>query len=409
MSNLKYSNFAISTLTQELSNSVSEIYLADDALFPDGYFTAVIWSAGAASPMEDSASEIVTMSRISEGVFSATRGEENTSANTWQAGSKIANVVTASTMEYIYAAAGKEASITVMSTSSYEMTRDDTKLMCTFSLNENEKYVKLPNASLCEGLIFTIINRGDETSQRINLYPDYGDTFYHTAESYIRIPSGGTAELTPSAEGWVILGLNNERYGGIKFVSTDMPDISFGDGVIYASTFYGNINISLPTLKDYCGTPLTIFKYSDDSNIVSITGYAGDTPQIELTNHFESATFVMEQNGTIRLINQPSAAVETSSPSSNEVIFINSNTFLTGSERFVFITAEESNVYAYLPEPSGFTGHMVTIKKIDDGAGAARADAVNSKIDGTDGYMGVSGQWEFMTFASSGDCWYRVG
>jgi len=413
MANLTYANFALSKLTQELGSSETSVHIADDALFPDGYFTAVIWSAGVNSPLEDTNSEILTLIRTSAGVFEAVRGEEGTTVKAWAQDSLIANVVTADTMEYIYTAAGNTAEVTVISAASYAMERNDTKLICTFTPSEGEKSVTLPNGDICDGLIYTVMNRGTYPNQRMKLYPYASDAFAHTDEEHIRIPSGGSAELIHSDDGWVIISKNAHSHKDIRIIDADMPDISFGDGTLYTDTSAGNINITLPSAKDYCGVPLKIYKFSDDANKVIISGYEGDSTPVELSEQFQSAVFVMDSNGTAYMTDSPQEPAPSSGgsegSSEGEIYFISSNRYLDGSERYIFVTTGPGGVHSFLPDPATHKGMTVTIKKIDNGSGVALIYPMAGPIDGVVGYVELPNQWQYATFACGGDAWYRVG
>lgn len=410
MADLTYANFALSTLSQQLASDGATVYITDDALFPDGYFTAVIWSSGIGTPQEDPSSEILTLIRTSAGVYSATRGEEGTASKIWAEGSLIANVVTASTMEYVYTAAGHASSATIMSDSIYGMSRNDTRLICTFSPADMEKSVTLPDIDLCEGLVFRIINRGSYTHQRIKLYPYPADEFAHTSESWIRIPFGGYAELTPVNGKWALLSINRESYSSIRIVDEDQQDISFGDGTLYVDSTFSDISLTLPGDMDYCGIPLRIYKMSDDSHKIIISGYSGDTTPVELTYQFDHAVFVMGSDGTVYMTESPSTtSTSTEGTQSNEYLYIDENTYLTGTERFIYVTCGTSNVYSYLPTHGTSPGQIVTVKKIDSGTGSANILAINSTIDGSAGYISLNNQWDYATFTSADSGWYRVG
>ncbi|MGD9808886.1 MAG: hypothetical protein AB7E76_10745 [Deferribacterales bacterium] len=409
MANLTYANFALSKLTQALSASGTAVHIADDALFPDGYFTAVIWSAGVGSPLEDADSELLTLMRTSAGVFEAVRGDEGTTARDWAQDSLIANVVTAETMEYIYSAAGNTASVTVMSDTAYTMERDDTKMLCTFTPAEGEKSVTLPASDVCEGLTYTILNRGIYPHQTLKLYPNASDGYAHTAEGYISIPSGGSAQLIHSDDGWVVISANADSYKNLRIIDEDMPSVSFGEGTLYADTSAEDINITLPSAKEYCGVPLKIYKFSDDANKVIISGYEGDSTPVELTEQWQSAVFVMSQSGTVYMTDGPQASAPSSGTSEGDVIFLSENRFLDGSERFIFVTTGSVGIHSYLPEPSAHTGKMVTVKKIDSGSGVAIIFPIDSTIDGAADLVELTQQWQYATFACGGDGWYRVG
>lgn len=91
-------NFAYGTLASSLSSEATSMTLesGQGARFPaTGTFINVIWGAQYATPLDDSAREIITATFSSGDTFTISRGAEGTTAQAWAAGSKVAHVITA--------------------------------------------------------------------------------------------------------------------------------------------------------------------------------------------------------------------------------------------------------------------------------------------------------------------------
>ncbi|MEJ5360207.1 MAG: hypothetical protein WHT06_16215 [Desulfobacterales bacterium] len=109
---LKNKNFAMSRLASAITNSATslEVLTGQGALFPSsGQFRAVIWSASYDSPVKDANREIVTLQLSSGDTFTATRGQEGTTARSWSANDYVAHVITAGKIDEIEAEVNAKA------------------------------------------------------------------------------------------------------------------------------------------------------------------------------------------------------------------------------------------------------------------------------------------------------------
>ncbi|WP_022852027.1 hypothetical protein [Limisalsivibrio acetivorans] len=102
---LKNANFALTTLSEDLDNSMnpSSLYMASDSDFPkSGRFRAVIWGGAHSTPLKDPEREIAELEYNGMGVFplfNCYGGQEGTVSRSWPAGSKVAHVITAGKLD----------------------------------------------------------------------------------------------------------------------------------------------------------------------------------------------------------------------------------------------------------------------------------------------------------------------
>ncbi|ADD69001.1 hypothetical protein Dacet_2239 [Denitrovibrio acetiphilus DSM 12809] len=402
MSNLKYANFALSKLAKNADVTDTQLHINDDALFPSGSFTAVIWSAGLGSPLDDSTSEIVTMTRSAEGVFDTVRAEEETTPRKWQKGANIANVATADTMNLLHFAAGALTSTSEISADIYEMSREYLRCNFNFSDEDTEKSVTLPEKALCGGLTFTLHNNGTASRHQVKLSPCAGDSFADTSKTFISIPAGATMEMTASDTGWKIRGINSNSYNSLRIVDSADYNVTFTEGVIYADSSAGEIELSLPDCADAYGIPLTFIKYDDSGNYFLIDSFDGPPYRAVLNGQYESATFVIEPDGRKRLLN-------VTAPKQKSFVTLYEDKLLAGHERYAFCYGGANGITVDLPFPDIACGRTVTVKKIDSEAGAVMISPFISSIDGDWQTVDLTSQWEYATFSCDGEQWFRVG
>lgn len=397
---LNFSNFARSKLAADISADSVQLTIEDDSMFPDGLCTAVVWSANKATPLDDPYSEVMLITK-NQDVFDAVRAGEGTASKDWQAGSFIANAVTAETMEHLWDAAAVSASVSEIPDNIYTMQRGDTSAFFVFDENEQYKTVTLPASILCTGLTYKIINRGSTAEHVIRLFPDTGDTFAHTDNIYMSVPSGAEAVLNCLDGVWTVTDYRNCRMNGIKKVDANAPYVSFGDGLVFADASAGGFDISLPTDEGIAGRTLTIVKYDAEEEYVYIGAFSDYPGALLLYGQFESATFITEADGTVRMLSK-------TAPDSLRAVTIYASVTLRGYERTVLANAGASDITVTLPHADIFKGRQLTVKKIDSGAGRVRVKPSSGTVDGViDHYITL--QWEYASFASNGSYWYRVG
>ncbi len=102
--NLKKKNFAFSQLASGIGASDTSLTVSsgDGSKFPStGVFRAVIWGQNYVSPEQDATREIIEAQLSSGDTFSITRAKEGTTAKAWNAGDKIALVITEETFTEI--------------------------------------------------------------------------------------------------------------------------------------------------------------------------------------------------------------------------------------------------------------------------------------------------------------------
>jgi len=97
-------NFAFDELAAAITTTGQTTLTVDSATpFPtSGDFMCVLWGAAYPSPNSDPDREIVKVTGVSGAVFTITRGEEDTTADTWAIGDNIALVMTAGVIDDIY-------------------------------------------------------------------------------------------------------------------------------------------------------------------------------------------------------------------------------------------------------------------------------------------------------------------
>ena len=399
--NLSYSNFAVSTLAEDFSQWATQAVISDPGLFPSGSFTAVIWDGAKASPLDDPAREIVTLTLAEEPVYNVLRGESGTSPAPWQTGSKIANIVTAEAMEFLFSAALSSGSYDITE-NIFSMDRYSTNVFLIYADTEAYKAVTLPEAALVTGnRTFTITNRGSRPAQSAKIFPYTGDSFTHTANPHIVLPSGASVTLCVTEGGWYIRDYSAGRMNGIKKVDAYSPQVSFGDGTIFADTSAGAMGISLPTDEGLYGTPLTIVKYDSLDKYVFVEPFTESPGSEMIYGQFESLTFMAEADGSVRLISRYT-------PENIKTRIVTSNCTLRGQERVVLADASASGMSVTLPHADRAVGKRVTVKKTDSSANTVLIRAVPGSIDGEPTYT-LASQSEYATFASSGQDWYRIG
>jgi hypothetical protein len=101
---LKQKNYAFSTLNDSINSISSSLVVVSGhgVRFPStGSFMAVLWDWSLAAPSLDNNRELVKATLISGDSFSIIRAQEGTSAANWGAGSNIALVFTAGTLDEI--------------------------------------------------------------------------------------------------------------------------------------------------------------------------------------------------------------------------------------------------------------------------------------------------------------------
>lgn len=400
--NLNYKNFALSAISSDTADTDDQIEIEDYSLFPDtGEFTAVIWDSSKATPLKDPECEIVTLEAISEGLFQAVRGQEETSAKDWSAGSYISNVVTAETMEYLLAAASASASAADISDSIYTMGRYDTSAFLIFGESESYKTITLPEKVLAEGITYSITNRGSKPSQTAKIYPYTSDSFAHTSNPYMTLTSGSTLTLCLSSGEWVVKDYVSAKPSGIKKIDANNSEVSFGDGVVFADTSAGSFSISLPADEGIYGVPLTIIKYDDLDNYVYVNSFAEEPNAAMIYGRFESLTFFMEPDGTVHFLSRYT-------PDNIKSRTVIGTCTLRGHERFVLADASAGTFEISLPHSDRAVGESIRIKKIDSSANAVDFRAPGSDIEGGSSYS-LTAEGEYVCFASDGENWYRVG
>lgn len=304
-------------------------------------------------------------------------------------------------MDFITAAASASASAADISDNIYSMGRYDTNIFLLFTSGEADKTVTLPDHLLAEGLTYSITNRGADTSQTAKIYPYAGDSFAHTPNTFVTLTCGSTITLCLSNGEWVVKSYVTGKPEGIKKVDAGNSTVSFGDGIVYADASAGSFAISLPEDEGIYGVPLTIIKYDDQDNYVYIAPYYESPNAAMLYGQFESLTVIMEADGTIRLINRYT-------PDNIKTRAVTSMTTLRGHERFVLADASSGAFTIILPHKERATGEAITVKKTDSSANAVTVYSNSSTLDGANTYD-ITSQWEYVTFASDGSNWYRVG
>jgi len=396
---LNYKNFAVSTLSQAASLSDTQIYIANDPIFPDGDFSAVVWDSSKDAPHEDINAEIVQLKRVSGGLFDAVRAEENTAAGSWAAGSKIANVITSETMNYLTGSAALSSLLSEISAGTYNMDRNDVNLFFLFSSSESYKTVTLPEAALAKGVTYRLSNRGEKSGHLVRLIPEAGDSFSNLSSSHLSITSGATVSLISNGISWTLKSYEIYKSSGIKKIDANSTDISMGDSFILADGSAGGFSLTLAASEELYGRPLTIIRYDSTTNQVSLKGLDGG--EISLNRKNESVTLVADQNGSVR-------AVSRHTPDAEKFLNISSDTILNGDERFVLAETGNTDIHVTLPDAIHSDGTEITFKKTDEGAGRVFINNTESKVD-LHAYYQLVNQLESVTLVCDGTDWWRVG
>jgi len=396
---LNYKNFAVSTLSQAASLSDTQIYIANDPIFPDGDFSAVVWDSSKDAPHEDINAEIVQLKRVSGDLFDAVRAEENTAAGSWAAGSKIANVITSETMNYLTGSAALSSLLSEISAGTYNMDRNDVNLFFLFSSSESYKTVTLPEAALAKGVTYRLSNRGEKSGHLVRLIPEAGDSFSNLSSSHLSITSGATVSLISNGISWTLKSYEIYKSSGIKKIDANSTDISMGDSFILADGSAGGFSLTLAASEELYGRPLTIIRYDSTTNQVSLNGLDGG--EISLNRKNESVTLVADQNGSVR-------AVSRHTPDAEKFLNISSDTILNGDERFVLAETGNTDIHVTLPDAIHSDGTEITFKKTDEGAGRVFINNTESKVD-LHAYYQLVNQLESVTLVCDGTDWWRVG
>lgn len=400
---IRYSNFAQSNLIQAVTAEDTVINLSDDTSFPEGFFTCVIWSASESSPMDDVNRELVLLKRTSAGVFDAVRGIEGTTPAVWGAGSKIANIITAGSMDFIHDAAHNATSITDVYDNTYNMTRGDTNIFFHFAdEGENSKSIVLPELALCEGLLFRITSKAFKITQKVRLTPFTDDLFAHTSNSYMDVHKGMTMELLATASGWMLMDSSQPDFTEVKTVSNTSIDISFTDRIVFADASEMNIDINLLSTEEIYGIPLTIIRSDTSDNIATVKGLSNYDGQIELSSQNESVTVVVKSDNSINVINH-------FIPEQSPVISVNSSVTLSGYEKIVLADATSSSVSIKTPSVNYLKGKTITFKKIDPTGNPVLIIPFYASLDGSTAPMFLNSQWDYVTITSDGSNWFKVG
>jgi len=399
---LNFKNFAKSTLSENISESSQSFAVSEPSLFPDGEFTAVIWSGGKGSPLDDPESEIITAQPDGSGSFTALRGREGTYAKAWTAGANIANVITAETMEFLYGASSLSASITEVSANIYDMQRSDTSVHFIFSESESIKTITLPEAALCQGLTYHLINLSEKPSQTVRLFPFTGDVFRDTPNTFVQIAAKSAVSVTPSGTGWLVSGYAAAGPSGIKMIDISDTSVSMGDGVVYADASGGDLYITLPGDEGIYGKTLTIIKYDESDNFVYIDFFDNTPGAVELYAQHESATFIKEKNLSNKMISRYS-------PDESAVVTLTASGTLRANHKLALCETGSSDITLSLPIPALMRGRTLTVKKTDSGAGAVLLDPPGSaSIDG-EFTASITDQFGYISVSSDGSIWHRVG
>lgn len=398
---LNFTNFARTALSADITADAVQIEITDDTNFPDGLFTAVIWDASYASPLDDPDCEVVNLTRVSLNTMSAVRGQEGTAAKAWQSGAYVAGAVTAGVMNYLCETAVSAEAVTVAD-NTYEMGADEGCVFFTFDTGEAYKTVTLPPSSSAAGRTCRIYNRGGAVGQNIRLSPAAGDSFSNTTDAYITVTSGSSAELICTGGTWALTNYINAVIGGIKKVDSTYPEVSLADGTVFADASAGNIFIILSSEPAAAGLPLKIIRYDSTDNNAYIGGLTEAPYEQRLYAHMESVVVMGDPDGGIKL-------VRAHTPQAAWVKTATTHTTLRGCEKFITVEAGDSDVAVYLPDKTLKQGFFYTVKKTDAGAGhVVVIPQSGEKLDGGTQYT-ISAQYEYATFVSDGANWFRVG
>jgi hypothetical protein len=400
--NINFSNFAKSTLSTNITSVDSEIQITESTSFPDGSFTAVIWSQSSPSPADDPLSEVVVLTKTAEGLYSAVRGSEGTAARDWNEGSSIANVVTAETMNSICKSTSAYLSVHEVTENSYEMTDTDTKLFFSFAQAEAYKTVTLPQVSTSEGKIFTLINRSAEIDQKVRIYPSIGDAISEISTSYITLTSGASLTIIPENGSWKILEYSPLRYSAINVVSTDKT-VSTGEGIIYADCTAGEIYLTLASDDGVFKVPLVIVKTDSTENPVSVEGLDNQNGYTTLAVQNESVTVITDMDGSKKVINRYI-------PSQTSVNVSGTTGYqLSGRQNTVLVQTGADDTSVFLHDPSEGGNETVTVKKTDAGTGVVNIYGKNFEPVEGNMYDSITSEGEYKSYAFDGSSWTRIG
>lgn len=314
MSFLKQENYAFSTLAGAITDSDLSLTVAtgDGTLFPStGYFMAVLWDASLAAPGLDTSRELVKATFVSGDTFTIARAQEGTTAAAWDAGSNIALVLTAGTLDEIEDAIvdGTKAYAAATGTNTYAASLSPALTAYADGVRVRIRFV---NA-----------NTGAST---LNINALGAKKIYKlTSSGYVAIESGVIIEnmlahlfyysaLDSSAGGWILqdIGkvslLGDETIAGVKtfssFPVTPSSAPSTNYQVANKKFVSDSINLLVPSgtsmLFNQAAAPTGWTKKSDWANVAALhvgnnyTEGGGDSPRsyttdISIDNHANHA------------------------------------------------------------------------------------------------------------------------
>lgn len=392
---MKFSNFAKSRTTSEITPDGTTLSVEDINLFPDETFTAVLWDSSASSPMETEAREIVHLAKSGNN-FTMIRAKEETTAKAFAAGSFVANVITAETMNNLSSASGSAGKL--ITSNSYEMPAGDTDTIFSFANDEGHKTVTLPESALCQKQSFTLINLSSKIDQRIRLKTSAGDQINNLTGDYLQVSAGAKISLTPIFNKWHIT--EYKMSPSVKKIS-DSIDLSVGDGTIYVDASAGNKYLEITKRGELAGVPLKIVKSDSTTNTVYVSDLDLPTSnRFKLDTPMESITVIEDIAGQRKVIQQ-------NKPESYAVR-ITEDRQLTGGERIALVTTGNSDKIIVLADTSREGGKMITIKKMDSGSGSVKVEGYDLEdINGQETDT-ISGEGTSAVYAFDGTEWIRI-
>jgi hypothetical protein len=389
----KFANFARSQLSAYLTSGGTELAVQDTSSFPDGHFTAVIWSRGFASPADDSDREIV-LAHKTDGMINLERGQEGTEAKDWNTGSLVANVLTAGLLNTLSASQG----IRVITGSPSELTPYDNTVIFSFDEDENQKMCTLPDTALYSGSVLTLINTGTDEGHFVILNCAEGDGIGLTLAEQTMMGGGSTLRMTAEGGIWRIIGTGFFSPNSYFRVSSSGYFNPYGS-VVYADASTYALHLYVPDNPALANVPCVVIKTDNSANSVQINSTASGRQIAELKSEGECVWFMQNPMGGISLLTSGSSG---SSGTAAAPLIMTGYAELPETVSAAF--ADSSGGYGYLNigPAANHAGKTVTLVRTDSTA----SPVMLGGYGGSEIYLESKGS--FVSFISSGTEWYRT-
>ncbi|MGE4317585.1 MAG: hypothetical protein AB7E96_01665 [Deferribacterales bacterium] len=402
---LTFSNFAKTALSSALAESGAEVYAYDPSLFPAGVFTAVIWSREYASPLDDDGREVILVTKTAEGTMTAQRGRENTEAKDWSAGSMIANVLTADTLNSTAQHISAQDSLITVTDTEYTVSPADRNILFICPEEGFLITAALPEAALCPGVRFRFMNGTESYKGTVVITPNGTDYIRDTAGS-VSLYAGSSLELVSAGTSWVLSSVSCGQ--GRDF----SPELPAGGGMASAAyaflgTGLGTADISAELLSAYVfvnvsdgmhGLPLTIRKADENPLALYVVTDTATLSGVTLYSKGDSVTLTTDISGGINILSVYRNPSE-------RTVTVSDDTYLYGSEEYVLADASSGGFEIMLPYFATCAGQTVTVKKTDSSSETVTVSLYNPE-DYEYSYLTAASP--LTTFISDGSRWHRL-